>query len=94
MSAIEPQFTAHRLQIACRPHAMHRKGDPGLGGTRVARRSEPGHAGIALFGGSARRHQDFPVAVGLHGRDQPALLHLLQQPRRPVVANAQMSLDQ
>src|SRR5690606_40402868 len=37
-------------------------------------------------------NQDFTIAVGLHGRDQPCLFHLLEQPGGPVVADAQITL--
>src|SRR5262249_27500935 len=42
----------------------------------------------------ADRHQDFAVTVGLHRRDESRALHLLDQPRRPVVADPQMALNQ
>src|SRR5476649_2862364 len=40
------------------------------------------------------RHQDFPVAVRLHRRDDTAIFHLFKQTRRTVVADAQMALHQ
>src|SRR5438105_1754512 len=42
----------------------------------------------------ARRYQNLAIAVGLHGRDHPGALHLLDQTRCPVVADAQMALHQ
>src|SRR5574337_801805 len=40
------------------------------------------------------RHQQLAVAVGRHRRHQPRLLHLLEQPRGAVVADAQVALHE
>lgn len=64
---------------------------------RVPPRAAAFRTGRSSFGvGTARprRHQDFTVAIGLHGRYQTALLHLFQQPRGAVVADAQVTLHQ
>src|SRR5690606_38849323 len=47
---------------------------------------------LVFIGAVPRWNQDFTIAIGLHGRDQTGLFHLLQQTSRTVIAYAQIAL--
>src|SRR5690554_2384184 len=47
---------------------------------------------LIFIGGIPRWNQDFTIAIGLHGGDEPGLLHLLEQASRAVIAYAQITL--
>src|SRR5690606_24259693 len=75
-------FTKSRSCSA--PDADHAR--TGLAAMRAAARI------CLIFIGCVPRSENFTVAIGLHGRYQARLFHLLEQTGRAVVAYAQMPL--
>jgi hypothetical protein len=61
--------------------------------TITAKDATSSQKGVASFF-LARRDEDVAVAVGGHARYESGFFHLFQQPRRTVVADAQMALHQ